>query len=112
MEKRCSNCKHGRQDWRCNNPGCDAITCIEDGWSCWESISADSDVVNHPEHYTSGKYETIDIIKDSVDDFKSYVHGNIIKYILRYKRKGGVQDLKKAQIYLNWLIEEEECKHL
>ena len=67
------------------------------------------DEVNHPEHYTSGKYETIDIIKDSVDDFKSYVHGNIIKYILRYKKKGGVQDLKKAQIYLSWLIEEEEC---
>lgn len=36
----------------------------------------------------------------------------MIKYILRYKRKGGVQDLKKAQVYLNWLIEEEECKHL
>ena len=70
------------------------------------------DEVNHPEHYTSGKYETIDIIKDSVDDFKSYVHGNIIEYILRYKRKGGVQDLKKAQIYLSWLIKEEECKHL
>ncbi len=67
------------------------------------------DEVNHPEHYTSGKYETIDIIKDSVDDYKSFVHGNIIKYILRYKRKGGVQDLKKAQVYLNWLIEEEEC---
>ena len=66
------------------------------------------DEVNHPEHYTSGKYETIDIIKDSVDDYKSYVHGNIIKYILRYKRKGGVQDLKKAQIYLSWLIKEEE----
>ena len=67
------------------------------------------DEVNHPEHYTAGKYETIDIIKDSVDDYKSYVHGNIIKYILRYKKKGGVQDLKKAQIYLSWLIKEEEC---
>jgi hypothetical protein len=71
-----------------------------------------TDEVNHPEHYTSGKYETIDIIKDSVDDYKSYVHGNIIKYILRYKKKGGVQDLKKAQVYLSWLIGEEECKHL
>ena len=70
---------------------------------------AQKDEVNHPEHYTSGKYETIDIIKDSVDDFKSYVHGNIIKYILRYKKKGGVQDLKKAQVYLNWLIKDEEC---
>ena len=74
--------------------------------------SETKDEVNHPEHYTSGKYETIDIIKDSVYDYKSYLHGNIIKYILRYKKKGGVQDLKKAQVYLSWLIEEEECKHL
>lgn len=75
----------------------------------FEADSCDKkDEVNHPEHYTAGKYETIDIIKDSVDDYKSYVHGNIIKYILRYKRKGGVQDLKKAQVYLSWLIKEEE----
>jgi hypothetical protein len=71
--------------------------------------SETKDEVNHPEHYTSGKYETIDIIKDSVYDYKSYLHGNIIKYILRYKKKGGVQDLKKAQVYLNWLIKDEEC---
>lgn len=77
---------------------------------CCEALKYEhmKDEVNHPEHYTAGKYETIDIIKDSVDDYKSYVHGNIIKYILRYKKKGGVQDLKKAQVYLNWLIQEEE----
>ena len=53
--------------------------------------------------------------KKSLQDFLILIiicEVNMIKYILRYKRKGGVQDLKKAQVYLNWLIEEEECKHL
>ena len=34
-----------------------------------------------------------------------YLEGNIIKYITRYKNKGGVEDLKKAQHYLSKLIE-------
>ncbi len=50
------------------------------------------DEVNHPEHYTAGKYETIDIIKDSVDDYKSYLHGNIIgriqAFIIREDYRG------------------------
>ena len=34
-----------------------------------------------------------------------YLEGNIIKYVTRYKAKGGVEDLKKAQHYLSKLIE-------
>ena len=34
-----------------------------------------------------------------------YLEGNIIKYVTRYKNKGGVEDLKKAQHYLSKLIE-------
>ena len=34
-----------------------------------------------------------------------YLEGNIIKYISRWKDKGGVEDLKKAQHYLQKLIE-------
>jgi hypothetical protein len=37
-----------------------------------------------------------------------YLEGNIIKYISRWKDKGGVQDLKKAQHYLEKLIEVSE----
>lgn len=37
-----------------------------------------------------------------------YIEGNIIKYVTRYKSKNGVEDLKKAQHYLEMLIEEEE----
>ena len=34
-----------------------------------------------------------------------YLEGNIIKYVSRWKDKGGVEDLKKAQHYLQKLIE-------
>lgn len=34
-----------------------------------------------------------------------YLEGNVIKYVSRYKQKGGVEDLKKAQHYLQKLIE-------
>jgi hypothetical protein len=37
-----------------------------------------------------------------------YIEGNIIKYVTRYKSKNGIEDLKKAQHYLEMLIEEEE----
>lgn len=64
------------------------------------------DNVNHPAHYTSGGIETIDFIgaKLSQDGFEGYLVGNIIKYIARYKLKNGVEDLKKAQWYLDKLI--------
>ena len=66
-----------------------------------------SDTVNHPSHYTSGGVECIEAIKASMtaDGFADYCKGNIIKYIWRWRDKGGVEDLKKAQVYLGWLIE-------
>ena len=36
----------------------------------------------------------------------NYIEGNIIKYTTRYKFKNGIEDLKKAQWYLDKLIEE------
>ena len=46
------------------------------------------DNVNHPKHYNMGKFETIEIIEDITGDgFESYLLGNIIKYLARYKYK-------------------------
>lgn len=39
------------------------------------------------------------------DEFDGYLKGNIIKYVARYRLKNGLEDLQKAQVYLNWLIE-------
>lgn len=67
------------------------------------------DNVNHPNHYTQGKYEVIDIIEDiTKDGFEGYLVGNILKYISRYKYKNGLEDLKKSRFYLNKLIEVKE----
>lgn len=56
----------------------------------------------NPNHYKQGNIEVIDFI---LDQKLSYLEGNVIKYISRYKNKNGLEDLKKAQWYLNKAIE-------
>ena len=67
-----------------------------------------SDNVRRPVHYISDGVECIDYIRQQLGDgFESYLEGNVIKYIHRYKRKGSpVDDLRKARTYLDWLIKE------
>lgn len=69
------------------------------------------DVVNHPSHYTKGSIECIDAI-DSATTGKSGIEAvcvaNVIKYLWRYEEKNGLEDVKKAQWYLNKLISELE----
>lgn len=67
-----------------------------------------SDNVNNPAHYTAGGIETLDYIKAKVKDYHSYAVGNILKYVSRYEHKNGIEDLKKAQFYLNDLIKAME----
>jgi hypothetical protein len=58
------------------------------------------DVVNHPSHYTQGKYEVIDILEDWDLDF---CRANAVKYIARAKHKDPTkeqQDIEKAIWYL------------
>lgn len=65
--------------------------------------------VNHPSHYTEGDVECIDAIKASMsfEEFVGYLKGNCVKYLWRYRNKGkAVEDLKKAQWYLERLISE------
>lgn len=77
-----------------------------------EPVSAKVDNVNHPSHYqTAGGLEVIDIIESVTEDLNGYeaTHtGNALKYICRWKKKNGVEDLKKAVWYLNRLIEKLE----
>ncbi len=67
-----------------------------------------NDKINNPAHYTAGGIETLDYIKAKVKDYPSYAAGNILKYVSRYEHKNGIEDLKKAQFYLNDLIKEME----
>ena len=69
------------------------------------------DAVNHPTHYTAGGIETIDGIEAAttgLDGFEGYCTGNAIKYLWRWKRKGGVEDLKKAKWYIDRLVKSKE----
>ena len=68
------------------------------------------DNVNHPSHYTVGDIEVIDYIRDKLnpEEFQGYCQGNVLKYVSRWRHKGGVEDLKKAQVYLGWMIESAE----
>lgn len=75
------------------------------------SSEKDSDVVNHPTHYTFGGIETIDAIEASMpkEEFRGYLKGNVLKYVWRYEIKGSaLQDLKKAEWYLQKLISKIE----
>jgi hypothetical protein len=55
-------------------------------------------------YYRKG-IETTDYI---VSHSMNYLEGNIIKYVTRYKDKGGLEDLKKAEWYLTRLIKQQE----
>jgi hypothetical protein len=60
----------------------------------------------NPSHYKTLPKETIERIQDNLtpEEFKGYLKGNIFKYIDRYENKNGVEDLKKAEWYLQKLI--------
>ena len=65
------------------------------------------DMVNHPPHYNQGGIETIEAIKAALGEgFTFYLTGNILKYLWRYQHKNGLEDVKKAQFYLNRLVQE------
>ena len=63
------------------------------------------DMVNSPPHYNQAGIECIDAIRAATDvGYEYYLQGNIIKYLWRYRYKNGVEDLEKAQWYLEKLI--------
>ena len=66
-----------------------------------------SRILDHQEggsHYKKMAIQPIDFIYFNEIPF---IEGNIIKYILRHKKKNGLEDLKKAKHYLEILIEKE-----
>ena len=74
--------------------------------------NAKEDVVNHPKHYKAvNGLEAIDVIEAFTAKLKGIQAtdtGNILKYMLRWHEKNGIEDLKKAQWYLNHLISKVE----
>lgn len=75
------------------------------------------DNINHPSHYTFGKYECLDVMRDvfTPEEFQAYCKLNAFKYIWRANHKGNPQeDLAKAAFYLHTLApqaDDEEPHH-
>ena len=73
--------------------------------------SIDSDMVNSPDHYTHNGIEAINVIEAKLTDeqYEGYLQGSVMKYLLRSNYKGKRnEDLKKAQWYLNTLVENND----
>lgn len=71
------------------------------------------DNVNSPAHYTQGGIECIEALKAATvgkTGIEAVCAANVIKYVWRYEEKNGLEDVKKAQWYLDRLIKELENK--
>lgn len=60
----------------------------------------------NPDHYSRWEIQPWDFISQNNLDF---MRGNIIKYIMRYDAKNGLEDLKKARVYLDKMINNLSC---
>ena len=89
----------------------------EDGWAIYvkgteTETETDFDVVDKPEHYNTNLPEGIEVIDiiaaqtAGLFGIRAVCQANVIKYVLRWQKKNGVQDLEKARYYLDRLIGE------
>ena len=60
----------------------------------------------NPDHYKSGSIEMIDILKNKLtyEEFKGFLKGVILQYIIRSDMKNGYEDIVKAKWYLEVLL--------
>lgn len=69
------------------------------------------DAIKNPSHYSErGGLECKDMIKiftSNAEGVKAYYLGNVLKYLWRYESKNGIEDLKKAKQYIDFLMEEQ-----
>jgi len=69
----------------------------------------DKEVVDKPPHYLKYKIEPITFVMTNQLPF---AEGNVIKYIMRWRDKNGIQDLKKAKRYIDLIIELEKTGNI
>ena len=77
------------------------------------SVDPATDPINHPAHYNQGGIECIDAIAAAttgLEGLEAVCTGNALKYLWRWKKKGGIEDLRKAVWYINRMITSEVVK--
>lgn len=87
--------------WRCGRTD-DAPDLRHESYLCVACDENWNSKVRVQPHYTQFKIQPVVFIAANNLD---YFQGNIIKYILRYKNKNGLNDLQKARHYLDMLIQ-------
>ena len=75
--------------------------------------ASEKDNATSPSHYKQGGVECIDAIRSMTsamhgDGFKIACLKDVVKYVWRHEFKDGLEDLKKAHVYLAWAIEQME----
>lgn len=73
-----------------------------------DGVISKSDKVNHPNHYNQGGMEVWDVIEaftSNLSGAEAFYAGNTIKYILRWDKKNGIEDLEKEKVYIDKIIE-------
>lgn len=70
------------------------------------------DSATEPPHYKNLAIDTLELMSVNFSDeaYMGFLEGNVLKYVMRYKMKNGLEDLIKAQRYLEILIERQEMK--
>ena len=75
-------------------------------------VVTENDMVHHPNHYQSSTgleaRTVIDAFTEHLTGYEAVYTGHILRYILRWKKKNGLQDVKKAREYCDYLIEKLE----
>lgn len=96
------------------------VICDFDEWSddklaiAYEEVKMDggsTDMVNHPKHYNQGGIECIDALKAATvgkRGIEAVCVANVIKYLWRYEKKNGIEDIRKAKFYIERLLKELE----
>jgi len=96
-------CKYYDASSRCRGTKeYDVVSCNGDKEKCSNKV----DMVSHPPHYNAGGIECIDALAAAtagLEGIEAVCTANAIKYLWRWKRKNGIEDLDKAIWYINRL---------
>jgi hypothetical protein len=65
------------------------------------------DAVSRPDHYTQWPIEPFTFLMLNAVPF---AEGSVIKYVMRWRKKNGLEDLRKAKRIIEMMIEMEENK--
>ena len=76
-------------------------------------MAGNIDMVSHPPHYETGKFECIDVMLETqgLAPTQAFCVCNAFKYLYRHMKKNGIEDIKKAHWYLSKFLELEESSN-